>query len=216
MTASSSPARRWRTFRLRRCDYWPELCRDHGVVARHTSTPPFTSAGARRRGFTIIMASPSGRFRRSFSVCSATRWRSRTSCFSAALTMSSGCRIPEKHDDSARGHRKGAGAQDPLVLGNRRRIRRQNRQDGRQVFLMGHAEYDRDTLKREYHARCGGQCAGFTCRSTISRAMTRTKTPLVTWRSCAHLLYGNWLNYFVYQTVPYDITRIQSGERTEE
>ena len=42
------------------------------------------------------------------------------------------------------------------------------------------------------------------------------KTPLVTWRSCAHLLYGNWLNYFVYQTVPYDITRIQSGERTEE
>ena len=88
-------------------------------------------------------------------------------------------------------------------------------QDGRQVFLMGHAEYDRDTLKREY------------LRDVAANVLIHVpehyfpgddpeKTPLVTWRSCAHLLYGNWLNYFVYQTVPYDITRIQSGERTEE
>ena len=105
-------------------DYWPELCRIM-EWSKHTSTRRFTSAGARRRGFTIIMAFPSGRFRRSFSVCSATRWRSRTSCFSAALTMSSGCRIRETRRFCARTS-KGAGAQDPLVLGNRRRIRRQN------------------------------------------------------------------------------------------
>ena len=37
-----------------------------------------------------------------------------------------------------------------------------------------------------------------------------TKEPVVTWRSCANLLYSNWLNYFVYQTTQYDITQINS------
>ncbi|MBR5187060.1 MAG: homoserine O-succinyltransferase, partial [Clostridia bacterium] len=36
-----------------------------------------------------------------------------------------------------------------------------------------------------------------------------TKAPLVTWRSHANLLYSNWLNYFVYQTTPYDIREIK-------
>ncbi|MDD6681540.1 MAG: homoserine O-succinyltransferase, partial [Clostridiales bacterium] len=35
------------------------------------------------------------------------------------------------------------------------------------------------------------------------------REPVVNWRSCANLLYSNWLNYFVYQTTPYDITNIQ-------
>ncbi|MBQ9348080.1 MAG: homoserine O-succinyltransferase, partial [Oscillibacter sp.] len=43
-----------------------------------------------------------------------------------------------------------------------------------------------------------------------------SRTPEVTWRSCAHLLYGNWLNYCVYQTVPYDLRDIARGIRTEE
>ena len=79
---------------------------------------------------------------------------------------------------------------------------------GRQVFLMGHAEYDRDTLKKEYRRDLA---AG------ISIALPKNyfpeddpeRTPPVTWRSCAHLLYGNWLNYCVYQTVPYDIQEIK-------
>ena len=88
-------------------------------------------------------------------------------------------------------------------------------QDGRQVFLMGHAEYDRDTLKREY-LRDVAANVPIHVPEHYFPGDDPEKTPLVTWRSCAHLLYGNWLNYFVYQTVPYDITRIQSGERTEE
>jgi homoserine O-succinyltransferase len=36
------------------------------------------------------------------------------------------------------------------------------------------------------------------------------------WRSCAHLLYGNWLNYCVYQTTPYNISGIRHGERTDD
>ena len=42
------------------------------------------------------------------------------------------------------------------------------------------------------------------------------QTPVVTWRSCANLLYSNWLNYNVYQTAPYDIRDIQFGRRTEQ
>jgi len=39
---------------------------------------------------------------------------------------------------------------------------------------------------------------------------------MVNWRSCAHLLYANWLNYCVYQTVPYDIQQIKNSVRTDD
>ena len=87
--------------------------------------------------------------------------------------------------------------------------------DGKQVFLMGHAEYDRDTLLREYLRDVAANVPIHVPEHYFPND-DASRTPLVTWRSCAHLLYGNWLNYFVYQTVPYDITRIQSGERTED
>ena len=86
---------------------------------------------------------------------------------------------------------------------------------GRQVFLMGHAEYDRDTLKREYlrDLAAGVEIA---LPKNYFPDDDPTQSPLVTWRSCAHLLYGNWLNYCVYQTVPYDIHDIKKGVRTEK
>ena len=86
---------------------------------------------------------------------------------------------------------------------------------GRQVFLMGHAEYDRDTLKKEY---LRDVAAGLTIAlpKNYFPGDDPAAEPIVNWRSCAHLLYGNWLNYCVYQTVPYDIRNIRKGERTEE
>ena len=85
---------------------------------------------------------------------------------------------------------------------------------GRQVYLMGHAEYDRDTLKREYLRDVQ---AGVRIRMPKNYFPDDdpSKDPVVNWRSCAHLLYGNWLNYCVYQTVPYDIRDIEKGLRTE-
>ncbi|MBQ9347397.1 MAG: homoserine O-succinyltransferase [Oscillibacter sp.] len=86
---------------------------------------------------------------------------------------------------------------------------------GRQVFLMGHAEYDRDTLKKEY---LRDAAAGLHTQTPANYFPDDdpSRTPEVTWRSCAHLLYGNWLNYCVYQTVPYDLRDIARGIRTEE
>ena len=83
----------------------------------------------------------------------------------------------------------------------------------RQVFLMGHAEYDRDTLKKEYLRDVE---AGVPIQPPANYFPDDdpTKDPIVTWRSCANLLYTNWLNYCVYQTVPYDIRDIWKNIRT--
>ena len=86
---------------------------------------------------------------------------------------------------------------------------------GRQVFLMGHAEYDRDTLKKEYFRDVA---AGLDIQlpANYFPGDNPEAEPVVNWRSCAHLLYGNWLNYCVYQSVPYDAREIEKGVRTAE
>ena len=83
----------------------------------------------------------------------------------------------------------------------------------RQVFLMGHAEYDQDTLKKEY-LRDVAAGVPIQMPKNYFPGDDPAKTPPVTWRSCANLLYTNWLNYCVYQTVPYDIRDIWHNIRT--
>ncbi|MBQ1767507.1 MAG: homoserine O-succinyltransferase [Oscillospiraceae bacterium] len=78
---------------------------------------------------------------------------------------------------------------------------------GRQVFITGHSEYDADTLKNEY---LRDKSLGLPIE--IPKNYFENDDPngpvAVTWRSHANLLYSNWLNYFVYQATPYDITEI--------
>lgn len=86
---------------------------------------------------------------------------------------------------------------------------------GRQIFLMGHAEYDQDTLKHEYQ-RDTDLGTAIHLPKHYFPGDDPQKTPLVSWRSCANLLYSNWLNYIVYQTAPYHIRDIEFGKRTED
>ena len=79
---------------------------------------------------------------------------------------------------------------------------------GRQIFVTGHSEYDADTLKREY-VRDKNLGLPIAVPKNYFPNDDDTKEPLVRWRSCANLFYSNWLNYFVYQTTPYDITQIK-------
>lgn len=81
--------------------------------------------------------------------------------------------------------------------------------EGRQVFVTGHAEYDADTLQREY-TRDKDAGLPIEVPKNYFPNDDDTKEPLVTWRSAANLLYSNWLNYFVYQTTPYDLTKIDT------
>lgn len=79
--------------------------------------------------------------------------------------------------------------------------------NSRRFFLLGHPEYDPDTLALEY-------------RRDIEKGLSinvpahyfiqddPTSTPVVRWRSVGQLLYTNWLNYYVYQTTPYDLSQV--------
>ncbi len=78
---------------------------------------------------------------------------------------------------------------------------------GRQIFVTGHSEYDADTLKKEY-LRDKNQGLPIELPKNYFPNDDDTKDPIVCWRSCANLFYSNWLNYFVYQTTPYDISKI--------
>lgn len=81
---------------------------------------------------------------------------------------------------------------------------------GRQIFITGHSEYDADTLKNEYFRDLE---AGrpIEIPKNYFPGDDPAKPPMVTWRSHASLLYSNWLNYFVYQTTPYDINEIKGS-----
>ena len=78
---------------------------------------------------------------------------------------------------------------------------------GKQIFVTGHSEYDADTLKTEY-LRDLSQGKPISIPRTYFPCDNPRRTPVVTWRSHANLLYSNWLNYFVCQTTPYDITKV--------
>ena len=78
----------------------------------------------------------------------------------------------------------------------------------RRIFVMGHSEYDADTLKQEYFRDL---------EKGLNPAIPKyyfpddnpNKKPSAVWRSHASLLFSNWLNYFVYQITPYDIDSIK-------
>ena len=79
--------------------------------------------------------------------------------------------------------------------------------DRRKFFVTGHLEYDSDTLSIEYFR---DKNAGLNPDIPINYFLDNdiNNLPLVTWRSHAQLFFTNWLNYFVYQQTPYDITTI--------
>lgn len=74
--------------------------------------------------------------------------------------------------------------------------------EGKQIFVMGHPEYDRITLDTEYK-RDLGKGVPITIPVNYYPNDDVEKKPLLQWRSHANSLYTNWLNYYVYQVTPY-------------
>ena len=79
--------------------------------------------------------------------------------------------------------------------------------EGRQIFITGHSEYDPETLATEYR-RDKNQGLDIAVPQNYYPNDDDTQEPIVRWRGHANLLFSNWLNYFVYQTTPYDIMSI--------
>ncbi|MBR2674487.1 MAG: homoserine O-succinyltransferase [Mogibacterium sp.] len=83
-------------------------------------------------------------------------------------------------------------------------------ENGRQIFVLGHQEYDRDTLAAEYFRDLGRgldiqiPCNYFRNDNPEGEIMFR-------WRSHANLLFSNWLNYYLYQATPYNLDDLREG-----
>ncbi|MBR5125242.1 MAG: homoserine O-succinyltransferase [Oscillospiraceae bacterium] len=84
---------------------------------------------------------------------------------------------------------------------------------GRQIFVTGHSEYDPDTLEREY---LRDKYLGLPIQVPKNYYPNDDDSlaPIVRWRGHGNLLYSNWLNYFVYQTTPYDIMTVGQDSTT--
>ena len=80
--------------------------------------------------------------------------------------------------------------------------------EGREFFITGHMEYNPDTLDNEYRRDIGIRDDVELPRNYY-RNDDPEQGPMVTWRAHANLLFANWINYYVYQTTPYDINAIR-------
>ncbi|WP_027340800.1 homoserine O-acetyltransferase MetA [Halonatronum saccharophilum] len=78
--------------------------------------------------------------------------------------------------------------------------------DGKHIFVTGHAEYDKDTLKKEY-LRDIEEGMKIGLPKNYFPNDDPSKEPKLKWSSHAHLLFSNWLNYYVYQETPYDLSK---------
>ena len=79
--------------------------------------------------------------------------------------------------------------------------------DSRHFFVFGHPEYDSDTLRNEYD-RDVSKGLDVPVPAHYFPDDDPTRDPVSTWRAHAQLLYTNWLNYYVYQTTPYDLNTL--------
>ena len=76
--------------------------------------------------------------------------------------------------------------------------------DGRQIFVQGHPEYDRMTLNNEYYRDLSkGMNPAIPCNYYPDD--DPCEHPILSWRNTANTLYSNWLNFYVYQTTPYQL-----------
>ena len=87
-------------------------------------------------------------------------------------------------------------------------------EQGKQIFITGHSEYDTRTLEKEY-LRDKNANLPIQVPKNYYPDDDDTREPRVTWRSSANLLFFNWLNYFVYQTTPYELDAIGTSREND-
>lgn len=81
--------------------------------------------------------------------------------------------------------------------------------DGREVYITGHAEYDLETLSNEYNRDIGRNLEPDVPKNYFPED-NPSLPPINVWRAHAHLMFSNWLNYFVYQSTPFNLDDIHS------
>ena len=83
--------------------------------------------------------------------------------------------------------------------------------NGRQIFVLGHQEYDKDTLANEYF-RDINKGIDINVPKNYFRNDDPQQEIMFRWRSHANLLFSNWLNYYLYQATPYNLDDLRDGK----
>ena len=84
--------------------------------------------------------------------------------------------------------------------------------EGREIYITGHSEYAPNTLDTEYRRDLA---KGLPIQKPYHyyKDDDPSQPPLVTWRGHGNLMFSNWLNYYVYQETPYDLSKLDRGKR---
>ena len=186
-------------------DYWPELCRIMEWTKTHVHSTLHVCWGAQAGLFYHYGIPKYSLSKKLFGVFPHTALKKQSPLFRGFddVVYVPHSRHTENHETDIRKIPE----LEMLAVSEEAGVFAVKSEDNRRFFITGHPEYDPDTLAREYF-RDVDKGLPIDIPKHYFPNDDPSQPPVVRWRSAAQLFYTNWLNYYVYQTTPYDITLI--------
>ena len=186
-------------------DYWPELCRIMDWTSTHVHSTLHVCWGAQAGLFHHYGIPKYSLDKKLFGVFPHTALKTQSPLFRGFddVFYVPHSRHTENHEEDIRR----ISELEMLAVSEEAGVFAVKSEDNRRFFITGHPEYDPDTLSREYFRDLGRGLPIDIPRHYFPND-DPSRPPVVQWRSAGQLFYTNWLNYYVYQTTPYDITQI--------
>lgn len=186
-------------------DYWPELCRIMDWTSTHVHSTLHVCWGAQAGLFHHYGIPKYSLDKKLFGVFPHTALKTQSPLFRGFddVFYVPHSRHTENHEEDIRR----ISELEMLAVSEEAGVFAVKSEDNRRFFITGHPEYDPDTLSREYY-RDVEKGLPIDVPKHYFPNDDPSRPPVVQWRSAGQLFYTNWLNYYVYQTTPYDITQI--------
>lgn len=186
-------------------DYWPELCKIMEWTTTHVHSTLHVCWGAQAGLFYHYNIPKYSLSKKLFGVFSHTALKKQSPLFRGFDDLFF---IPHsRHTENRLEDIRKVSDLELLAVSEEAGVFAVKSKDNRRFFITGHPEYDPDTLAREYF-RDVERGLPIELPKHYFPENDPTRAPIVRWRSAGQLFYTNWLNYYVYQTTPYDITQI--------
>ena len=186
-------------------DYWPELCRILDWTSTHVHSTLHVCWGAQAGLFHHYGIPKYSLDKKLFGVFPHTALKTQSPLFRGFddVFYVPHSRHTENHEEDIRR----ISELEMLAVSEEAGVFAVKSEDNRRFFITGHPEYDPDTLSREYYRDVENGLPIDVPKHYFPND-DPSRPPVVQWRSAGQLFYTNWLNYYVYQTTPYDITQI--------
>ena len=186
-------------------DYWPELCRIMDWTTTHVHSTLHVCWGAQAGLFYHYGIPKYSLSRKLFGVFPHTALKKQSPLFRGFDDV---FYVPHsRHTQNLEEDIRKVPGLELLAVSEEAGVFAVKSEDNRRFFITGHPEYDPDTLSREYF-RDLDKGLPIDVPKHYFPNDDPSRPPVVRWRSAGQLFYTNWLNYYVYQTTPYDITQI--------